>query len=186
MKVCRRLFAAALVLALFAPCLRQPVAAQGAAPASATLGNVRTLANGLRVVVLEDHAAPVVQVAMWYRFGSNYETPGKTGLAHGLEHMMFRGTPALSAAGLDDLGARLGGLFNANTTNEYTHYYFVVPADRMDLMVHVEADRMQHLKLTQSDWNTEKQAVLQEYDQDYSNPLLKFIFGIDATIYPTS
>jgi zinc protease len=184
MKVCRRLFAAALVLALFAPCLRQPVAAQGAAPASATLGNVRTLANGLRVVVLEDHAAPVVQVAMWYRFGSNYETPGKTGLAHGLEHMMFRGTPALSAAGLDDLGARLGGLFNANTTNEYTHYYFVVPADRMDLMVHVEADRMQHLKLTQSDWNTEKQAVLQEYDQDYSNPLLKFIFGIDATIYP--
>jgi len=184
MQVYRRLFAVALVVALFSSFLPRQVAAQAASPAPAAVGQVRTLPNGLRVVVLEDHAAPVVQVAMWYRFGSDYETPGKTGLAHGLEHMMFRGTPELSAAGLDDLGARLGGLFNANTTNEYTHYYFVVPADRMDLMVHVEADRMQHLKLSQSDWNTEKQAVLQEYDQDYSQPILQFIFGMGDAIYP--
>jgi len=184
MKVCGRFFAVALVVALLSPCLRQQAVAQSGTSAAPVAGQVRTLANGLRVVVLEDHAAPVVQVAMWYRFGSDYETPGKTGLAHGLEHMMFRGTPTLSSAGLDDLGARLGGLFNANTTSEYTHYYFVVPADRMDLMVHVEADRMQHLKISSSDWNTEKQAVLQEYDQDYSQPIIKFIFGIDDAIYP--
>lgn len=184
MQVYRRLLAVALFVALLSSFLPRQVAAQAASPAPATAGQVRTLPNGLRVVVLEDHAAPVVQVAMWYRFGSDDETPGKTGLAHGLEHMMFRGTPELSAAGLDDLGARLGGLFNANTTNDYTQYYFVVPADRMDVMVHVEADRMQHLKLSQSDWNTEKQAVLQEYDQDYSQPLIKFILGMNDAIYP--
>ena len=60
----------------------------------------RTLANGLKVVVIEDHAAPVAQVHMWYRFGALDETPGKTGLAHALEHMMFRGTHDLSSAGL--------------------------------------------------------------------------------------
>ena len=157
-----------------------------AASGAAIPAQVQTLPNGLRVVVLEDHAAPVVQVATWYRFGAAYETPGKTGLAHGLEHMMFRGTPSISSSGLDDLGARLGAQFNANTTNEYTHFYFVVPADRADLMIHVEADRMAHLKLEQKDWDVEKQAVLQEWDQDYSNPIFQFLFGINEKVYPGS
>ena len=65
-----------------------------------------TLQNGLRVVVVEDRAAPVVQTSVWYGFGSLDETPGKTGLAHALEHMMFRGTPEISAGGLDDIVAR--------------------------------------------------------------------------------
>ncbi|MFN2459578.1 MAG: M16 family metallopeptidase [Candidatus Velthaea sp.] len=180
----RRILAAVLAAA-FVCCMPRAVPAVAAA-GDALPAQLRTLGNGLRVVVLEDHAAPVVQVATWYRFGAAYETPGKTGLAHGLEHMMFRGTPALSAAGLDDLGARLGAQFNANTTNEFTHYYFVVPADRTDLMIHVEADRMAHLKLDQKDWAIEKQAVLQEWDQDYSNPIFKFLFGINEKLYPNS
>jgi len=185
MNVCRRLFALVLAAVVLVPWAGTRAFAQDRATiAGPPAAQVRTLANGLRVVVLEDHAAPVAQVAMWYRFGSNDETPGKTGLAHGLEHMMFRGTPSLSSAGLDDLGARLGGLFNANTTNEYTHYYFVVPADRLDLMIHVEADRMQNLKLTEKDWATEKQAVLQEYDQDYSQPIIKLLFSVNAAVYP--
>ncbi|MGB8264910.1 MAG: pitrilysin family protein [Candidatus Velthaea sp.] len=184
MKVFRRFFALVLAVVLLAPGGFANAQARDTTSPGAIPAQIRTLPNGLRVVVLEDHAAPVVQVAMWYRFGSDYETPGKTGLAHGLEHMMFRGTPSLSSAGLDDLGARLGGLFNANTTNEYTHYYFVVPADRLDLMIHVEADRMHDLRLSAQDWATEKQAVLQEFDQDYSQPLIKFLFGVNDAVYP--
>ncbi|GAC1586080.1 MAG: pitrilysin family protein [Candidatus Velthaea sp.] len=181
----RRFVASALAAAVLL-CGVRVAPARAADSSVAAEAQIRTLANGLRVVVLEDHAAPVVQVATWYRFGAGYETPGKTGLAHGLEHMMFRGTPSLSAAGIDDLGARLGAEFNAQTTNEYTHFYFVVPADRTDLMIHVEADRMTHLKLDPKDWAVEKQAVLQEWDQDYSNPFFKFLFGINERIYPNS
>jgi zinc protease len=180
----RRLLAAVLACALLSS-LRPIAPSQAAAPTDVP-AQVQTLANGLRVVVLEDHAAPVAQVAVWYRFGAGYETPGKTGLAHGLEHMMFRGTPALSTAGLDDLGARLGAQYNASTNNEYTHYYFVVPSDRTDLMIHVEADRMANLKLEQKDWDVEKQAVLQEWDQDYSRPQTKFGVAVDEALYPNS
>src|SRR5215471_12353137 len=74
------------------------------------------LQNGLRVIVVEDHAAPVVQSSVWYGFGSLQETPGKTGLAHALEHMMFRGTPEISSGGIDDITARLGAQMNAETT----------------------------------------------------------------------
>ncbi|GAC1415405.1 MAG: pitrilysin family protein [Candidatus Velthaea sp.] len=178
--------ASALAAAILLCGVRVAPARAADSSAVAAAAQIKMLANGLRVVVLEDHAAPVVQVATWYRFGAGYETPGKTGLAHGLEHMMFRGTPSLSGAGIDDVGARLGAEFNAQTTNEFTHFYFVVPSDRADLMIHVEADRMAHLKLDQKDWNVEKQAVLQEWDQDYSNPIFKFLFGINAKIYPNS
>src|SRR5450432_332742 len=96
-----------------------PMPSPSAPPAVAS----RTLANGLHVYVVEDHAAAVVQTAMWYRFGSLYEHAGKTGLAHGLEHMMFRGTTDISGGGLDDIGARLGAIVNANTAEDYTHFY---------------------------------------------------------------
>lgn len=132
-----------------------------------------TLSNGLKVAVVEDHAAPVVQTAVWYRFGANQETPGKTGLAHGLEHMMFRGTPAISSSGLDEIAARLGAELNANTANDYTHFYLVMPADRLMPALRIEADRMRNLTLSESDWKLEKGAVLSEYDGDLSQPITK-------------
>ncbi|HEY0799151.1 MAG TPA: pitrilysin family protein, partial [Candidatus Baltobacteraceae bacterium] len=138
----------------------------------------RTLSNGLQVVVVEDHAASVVQTALWYRFAANKETAGKTGLAHGLEHMMFRGTPSISSGGLDTIAARLGAELNANTDNDYTHFYFVLPADRLDLALRIEADRMQHLNLLQSDWKLEKGAVLSEYDSDLSQPITKLYSAV--------
>ena len=138
-----------------------------------TSPKIETLPNGLRVVVAEDHAAPVVQTAMWYRFGANDERPGKSGLAHALEHMMFTGTVALSQAGLDDVTARLGTRENATTANDYTAYSFIVPADKLDLMLRIEADRMQHLYLSDDLWKTEKAAVLSEIDDDLSQPLTK-------------
>jgi zinc protease len=134
---------------------------------------IETLANGLRVVVVEDRAAPVVQTAMWYRFGANDERPGQTGLAHALAHMMYSGTPALSSGGLDDVTARLGTRENATTANDYTAYTFLVPADKLDLMLRVEADRMQHLYLSDRLWKTEQKAVLAEIDADLDQPLTK-------------
>ncbi|MEA2688940.1 MAG: zinc protease [Candidatus Eremiobacteraeota bacterium] len=180
----RRLAAALGAAALFL-CPLRPAPAP-AAPSAPPSAQIRTLSNGLRVVVLEDHAAPVVHVHTWYRFGALDETPGKTGLAHALEHMMFRGTNALSSAGLDDMNARLGASLNAQTQNEMTHYYFVVPSDRFDAVMRVEADRMRHLKLDPKDWALEKGAVLQEWAQDHSSPIFSFVFGAAEKVYPGS
>jgi zinc protease len=180
----RRIIAAVWAASLLLASARLlPAEAQSSPPSA----QVRTLANGMRVVVLEDHAAPVVQVHTWYRFGALDETPGKTGLAHALEHMMFRGTHAISSAGLDDMNSRLGADLNAQTQNELTHYYFVVPADRVDTLLHVEADRMRNLKLDPKDWALEKGAVLQEWAQDHSNPIFEFIFSaVAGKVYPGS
>jgi len=155
-------------------------------PSQATQAQVRTLANGLRVVVVEDHSAPVVQTGMWYRFGSLYETKGKTGLAHALEHMNFRGTPSLSSSGLTDFTARLGVQENAETSNDYTHFYFVLPADRLETAVRIEADRMHNLLLRQSDWNLEKGAVLTEIDSDFSSPPSKLYYTVRRAAFPQS
>ncbi|MEA2721305.1 MAG: zinc protease [Candidatus Eremiobacteraeota bacterium] len=146
----------------------------------------RTLANGMRVVVVEDHAAAVVQTAMWYRFGSLDETPGRTGLAHGLEHMMFRGTHDVSGGGLDDIAARLGAAVNANTAEDYTHYYTVLPADKAELAIRLEADRMRGLLLRQSDWTLEKGAVLSEYDNDFSQPVFRLTSAVRAQLWAGS
>jgi len=159
----------------------------GAPPTSKpTPAQVRVLPNGLRVVVVEDHSAPVVQTGMWYRFGSLYETPGKTGLAHALEHMSFRGTPTLSSSGLTDLVARLGIQENAETSNDYTHFYFVLPSDRLELAIRIEADRMRNLLLRQSDWNLERGAVLTEIDTDYSNPAARLYYAVRRAAFPHS
>jgi len=130
-----------------------------------------TLDNGLRVVVAEDLAAPVVATGMWYRFGATQERPGKSGLAHALAHMMYDGTPYLSAAGLDDIVSRLGAKESATTSNDYTVYRFVMPADKLELAMRVEADRMQHLLIADGDWQKEKRALLAERAADLGGPL---------------
>lgn len=158
-------------------------ASPAALPTTAARFTERTLPNGLRIVVVEDHAAAVIQSAMWYRFGSLDEVPGKTGLAHALEHMMFRGTKDLSGGALDDIGARLGAVVNANTSDDYTHFYFVMPADQLDLALHIEADRMRGLLLRQSDWNLERGAVLSEIDNDNSQPVGKLIRDVRSAAY---
>lgn len=142
------------------------------------------LSNGLLVVVVEDHAAPVVHTSVWYRFGSLYETPGKTGLAHALEHMMFRGTPSLSAGGLDDVVARLGAQMNGQTQYDYTSYLFDMPADRLSVALQIEADRMQHLALRPDDWRIEQRAVLNEIDGDESSPFFNLLSRVRAAAYP--
>jgi|HubBroStandDraft_1064217.scaffolds.fasta_scaffold15376_1 zinc protease len=165
-----------------------PASAPSGAPLPPPLSRaqLRTLDNGLRVVVLEDHAAPVAAIQVWYRFGSADETPGKTGLAHALEHMMFRGTQTLSASGLDEWTAGLGASINAQTTPESTRFDTLVPADRVETVLRIEADRMQHLKLDPADWDKERGAVLQEAAQDRSNPLFALEERLNQELYPGS
>jgi zinc protease len=179
-----RRIAAALAAAVLA--CAAPPPGRAATPAPNVSAHVETLPNGLRVVVIEDHAAPVAVVNVWYRFGAAYETPGKTGLAHALEHMMFRGTRGLSSSGLDDWGARLSATVNAQTTSEFTRYDLTLPADRVDAALHLEADRMHDLKLDAADWDKERGAVLQEWAQDYSNPLFQLGTGLQEKLYPDS
>jgi zinc protease len=143
-----------------------------------------TLQNGLKVVVVEDRIAPVVQTSVWYGFGSLDETPGKTGLAHALEHMMFRGTPEISSGGLDDITARLGAQMNGETTYDYTQFYFEMPADKLDVALFTDADRMQHAALRATDWAIERNAVLNEIDGDASSPFFNLLARVRAAAFP--
>ncbi len=143
-----------------------------------------TLHNGLRVVVVEGRAAPVVQTSVWYGFGSLQETPGKTGLAHALEHMLFRGTPEISSGGLDDITARLGAQMNAETSYDYTQFYFEMPADKLDVALFIEADRMEHAALRAADWAIERNAVLNEIDGDDSSPFYNLLSRVRAAAFP--
>ncbi len=170
-------------LLLLAGLLALPVAA--AAQGGPGDGGIytTTLQNGLRVIVVEDHAAPVVQSSVWYGFGSLQETPGKTGLAHALEHMMFRGTPEISSGGLDDVTARLGAQMNAETSYDYTQFYFLMPADKLDVALYTDADRMQHAALRASDWAIERNAVLNEIDGDASSPFYNLLSRVRAAAF---
>jgi zinc protease len=147
---------------------------------------VTHLTNGLQVIVVENHVAPVVHTSVWYRFGSLRERPGKTGLAHGLEHMMFRGTKEISAGGLDDIIARLGAQMNGQTDYDYTNYLLDMPASRVGIALQIEADRMQHAALRQSDWNIERRAVLNELDGNESSPFFSLLSRVRAAAYPDS
>jgi zinc protease len=165
----------------------------GAAQAQSSRGGIgdsgifqTKLANGLKVIVVEDHAAAVVHTAMWYRFGSLDETPGKTGLAHALEHMMFRGTSSISSGGLDDIVARLGAEMNGQTDYDYTQFVFDMPADRVSVALQIEADRMQHAAIAPQEWAVERRAVLNELDGDDSSPFYNLLSRVRAAAYPGS
>src|SRR6266849_9817091 len=121
-----------------------------------------TLDNGLRVLVLEDHRNPIVTVQTWYRVGSRNEVPGKTGLAHFLEHLMFKGTPTHGKGQFARTVERNGGQDNAFTSHDVTSYYVDIAADRVDMVLGLEADRMRHLLLDPKEIDSERQVVMEE------------------------
>jgi zinc protease len=121
-----------------------------------------TLDNGLQVVVIEDSRAPVVVQMMWYRVGSADETPGLSGLAHYLEHLMFKATDTMPSGGFSTAVAAYGGSDNAFTSWDYTAYFQRVPADRLDSVMRMEADRMVNLQMTAEEAATELAVVLEE------------------------
>jgi zinc protease len=130
-----------------------------------------TLDNGMDVVVIEDRRAPVVVHMVWYKVGSADEPEGKSGVAHFLEHLMFKGTDMLAAGEFSQVVAANGGSDNAFTSFDYTGYFQRVAADRLDLMMQMEANRMTNLALTPEDISTERRVVLEERAQvTDSNP----------------
>ena len=124
------------------------------------------LSNGMRAVVLPDHRAPVVTHMIWYRVGSADETPGKSGLAHFLEHLMFKATKDRPAGEYSKIVARNGGQDNAATWLDYTNYHFRVAKDRLPLMMRMEADRMVNLQLADAEVLPERGVVLEERRQN--------------------
>src|SRR2546428_12164034 len=104
-----------------------------------------TLDNGLRVLLLEDHRSPIVSFQVWYRVGSRDEQRGATGIAHFLEHMMFKGTPPRGPKQFARLGEENGGQDNAFTSQDVTSYFVDIAADKPDLVVRLEADRQTNL-----------------------------------------
>ena len=135
------------------------------APAQAETLSHFTLPNGLEIVVIEDHRAPVVVHMVWYRAGSADEQPGTSGIAHFLEHLMFKGTDRLKPGEFSDIVEANGGNDNAFTTWDTTAYVQRIAADRLDLMMGLEADRMRNLVLPEADVVTERQVILEERSQ---------------------
>ena len=123
------------------------------------------LDNGMDVVVIEDHRAPVVVHMVWYRIGAADESPGHSGIAHFLEHLMFQGTKEVAPGDLSKIVAAQGGSDNAFTTQDYTAYFQRVAADRLELVMKLEADRMHNLNLTEKDVTTERQVILDERNE---------------------
>ena len=122
----------------------------------------RTLDNGLEMILLPDHKAPVAVVQIWYRVGSRNEVPGKTGLSHMLEHMMFKGTEQFGPEEYSRTIARQGGNENAFTSADATTYFAKLASDRLDILLELEADRMRGLSLRADQFEPERQVVAEE------------------------
>jgi predicted Zn-dependent peptidase len=141
-------------------------AAAFAQPAPSTLPKIKftdtRLENGLRVIVSEDHYAPVYAIAVAYRVGSKDERRGRTGFAHLFEHMMFKGSENVGMGELDFLIFTNGGNSNGTTNTDRTSYYEVLPRNQLDLGLYLEADRMRGLVITKENLENQRQAVKEE------------------------
>ncbi|MEN9903007.1 MAG: hypothetical protein RL651_1671 [Pseudomonadota bacterium] len=149
-------------LGLFSLCavLLLPAGAWAVADADNTFET--TLANGMRVVVREDHRAPTAVQMVWYRVGSIDERDGVTGVAHVTEHMMFKGTPSVGPGEFNRRVAAVGGRDNAFTSTDYTAYFQQVPAAQLKTVMALEADRMRHLTLEPGGYSKEIQVIMEE------------------------
>lgn len=134
-------------------------------PAAAEEVSTFRLDNGLDVIVIEDHRAPVVVQMVWYRAGSADEPRGVSGVAHFLEHLMFKGTTTMAPGEFSKTVEANGGSDNAFTSSDYTAYYQRVAADRLEIVMQMEADRMRNLILSEDDWQTEREVIIEERNQ---------------------
>jgi len=149
-----------IAAALFGP---QPSAAQVFNPKSFTL------ANGMTVVVIENNRAPIVTHMVWYKVGAADEPPGKSGIAHFLEHLMFKGTATIPPGEFSKLIAGVGGRDNAFTSYDYTGYFQNVPREQLEFAMRLEADRMANLRLTDDVVYPERDVIREERRQVVEN-----------------
>ena len=172
-----------IAVALLAATLAAPVRGENSGPQIADF----KLDNGLELVVIPDHRAPVVTHMIWYKVGAADESPGKSGLAHFLEHLMFKGTAKHQAGQFSQQVALSGGQENAFTSQDYTGYFQRVPSEKLKTVMEFEADRMTGLVLTDEVVLPEREVILEERNQRIeNNPRAQLGVQMDAALYLNS
>src|SRR4029079_14238781 len=148
-------------------------------------GKVRLerLANGLTVCLLEHALTPIVTSALWYRSGTRDEDPSQAGIAHFLEHMMFKGAALYPAGAIDHRTQALGGRNNASTSHDATVYYFSFAADRWQEALRIEADRMAGLLLDPAQVDSERQVIVEEIAMYQDDPWDALEVAVHAGLY---
>ena len=192
----RRLSAGCLAIAMagtmLSPAFAQtpePAKSQAVAEAEAKRPKIEsfTLDNGLQVVVLPDHRAPIATQMVWYKVGSADETPGVSGIAHFLEHLMFKGTKTHKEGEFSNAVSAIGGEENAFTSYDYTAYYQQVPVEQLKEMMGFEADRMENLVLTDEVVLPERDVILEERRMRIDNdPGAQLSEAVDAALFQNS
>ncbi|HSM70985.1 MAG TPA: pitrilysin family protein [Anaerolineales bacterium] len=134
---------------------------------------VETLSNGLKVILKEIHTAPIISSWLWYRVGSRDEVQGRTGISHWVEHMQFKGTPQFPANILDKAISREGGMWNAMTYLDWTAYFETMPADKIDLALRLEADRMVNSQFNEKEVASERTVIISEREGNENEPLFQ-------------
>jgi zinc protease len=141
------------------------------------------LDNGLQVILRPSHRAPVASFWIFYRVGSRNEAPGHTGISHWVEHMLFKGTPRYPRGEFDKAVARAGGVFNGMTGQDWTVYFETLPAERIDLALHVESDRMANAVFDPDETELERTVILSEREGSENNEFYRLHEEVQATTF---
>ncbi len=144
----------------------------------------KILDNGLTVILQEIHSAPIISQWLWYRVGSRNETIGKTGISHWCEHMQFKGTKKYPAGMLDREISRSGGTWNAFTFMDWTAFFETMPADKIDLAVDLESDRMRNCLYLPQEVESERTVVLSEMEGNENDPAFKLQEAVSKAAFP--
>jgi zinc protease len=141
------------------------------------------LENGLSVLLKEIHSAPIISLWTWYRVGSRYEKPGFTGISHWVEHMQFKGTEKYPSTVMDRLIAREGGVWNAFTHVDWTTYFETMPANKIDLALDLEADRMVNSLFSPADVESERTVIISEKEGKDNEPFLRLNNAVNEAAF---
>lgn len=141
------------------------------------------LDNGLQILLKEIHTAPIISHWVWYRVGSRYEISGKTGISHWVEHMQFKGTPRFPSGILDRAISRDGGMWNAFTHLDWTTFFESMPADKIDLALDLEADRMINSVYDTEEVNSERTVIISEREGSENDPLFRLDEAVQSTAF---
>jgi len=142
-----------------------------------------TLSNGLKIMLKEIHTAPLVSSWIWYRVGSRDEATGRTGVSHWTEHMQFKGTPKFPGPALDRIISRQGGRWNASTSLDSTRYFETMPADKIDLALRLEADRMVNSVFAEKEVASERTVIISEREGSENEPTFRLSEAVQQTAF---